>query len=125
MTSETNLKGLHILVVEDETMISMMIEDMLIDLGATVVGPAGNVAQALAVIEAGGRIDGALLDVNLSGEKSFAVADALALRGVPFVFATGYGEVGVRSRYPDAPTIQKPFPLADLTRALERATAAT
>lgn len=111
------LSGLRILVVEDEAMISMMIEDMLMDCGATVVGPAGSVAQALDVL---GReeVDGALLDVNLSGEKSFPVADALLERGVKIVFTTGYGESGVIDRYPQARTLQKPFVASELEAAL-------
>lgn len=111
------LTGLRILVVEDEAMISMMIEDMLLDCGVTVVGPAGSVAQALDVL---GReeVDGALLDVNLGGEKSFAIADALTAKRVPIVFTTGYGESGVAGRYPEARTLQKPFVSSELEAAL-------
>jgi len=116
MTAQS-LSGLRILVVEDEAMISMLIEDMLLDCGATVVGPAGSVAQAMKALE-GQDIDGALLDVNLGGEKSFPIADALTERGVKFVFSTGYGEAGVIDRYPNARTLQKPFLPADLERAL-------
>lgn len=116
MTQES-LNGLKILLVEDEAMIAMLVEDMLIDSGATVVGPAGGVKAALAVIS-DQEIDGALLDVNLGGEQSFEVADALASRRIPFVFVTGYGGQGLRDRYPDAPTLQKPFVTSDLERAL-------
>ncbi|MFD1704752.1 response regulator [Methylopila henanensis] len=111
------LSGLRILVVEDEAMISMMIEDMLIDQGVTVVGPAGSVAQALAMLDVE-EVDGALLDVNLGGEKSFPIADVLTEKGVRIVFTTGYGESGVGSRYPTARTLQKPFRTADLESAL-------
>lgn len=117
MTNES-LKGLRILLVEDEAMIAMLVEDMLLDGGAEVVGPAGGVKAALAAIEANDAIDGALLDVNLGGEQSFEVADALSARGIPFVFVTGYGGAGVRDRYPDAPTLQKPFVTSDLERAV-------
>lgn len=116
MTNE-NLNGLRILLVEDEAMIAMLVEDMLIDSGATVVGPAAGVKAALEAISAN-EIDGALLDVNLGGEQSFEVADALAAKSVPFVFVTGYGGAGVRDRYPNAPTLQKPFVTSDLERAL-------
>ncbi|GLK76647.1 response regulator [Methylopila jiangsuensis] len=115
--SERDFSGLKILVVEDEAMISMMIEDMLLDHGVDVVGPAGGVAQAMKLLDAA-ALDGALLDVNLGGEKSFPVADALAAKGVPIVFTTGYGEAGVIGRYPDARTLQKPFVAADLIEAL-------
>lgn len=112
-----SLSGLRILLVEDEAMIAMLVEDMLTDSGATVVGPAGGVKAALDAISAH-EIDGALLDVNLGGEQSFDVADALAERSIPFIFVTGYGGQGVRERYPDAPTLQKPFVTSDLERAL-------
>ncbi|WP_206659596.1 response regulator [Hansschlegelia zhihuaiae] len=115
--TEQGLSGLRILLVEDEAMIAMLVEDMLTDSGATVVGPAGGVAEALGVISSE-QIDGALLDVNLGGEQSFEVADALAKRSIPFVFVTGYGGGAVRDRYPDAPTLQKPFVTSDLERAL-------
>ncbi len=116
-TTPESLTGLKILLVEDEAMIAMLVEDMLMDSGATVVGPAGGVKAALDAISTE-EIDGALLDVNLGGEQSFEVADALASRNIPFVFVTGYGGAGVRERYPDAPTLQKPFVTSDLERAL-------
>ncbi|PZQ13717.1 MAG: hypothetical protein DI565_14375 [Ancylobacter novellus] len=112
------MKGLRILLVEDEAMIAMLVEDMLLDSGASVIGPAGGVQDALDAISSNDAIDGALLDVNLGGEQSFEVADALAGRGIPFIFVTGYGGAGVRDRYPDAPTLQKPFVTSDLQRAL-------
>lgn len=115
--TETSLKGLRILLVEDEAMIAMLVEDMLLDSGASVVGPAAGVAAALAAI-ASEAIDGALLDVNLGGEQSFEVADALAARSIPFVFVTGYGGGAVRDRFPHAATLQKPFVTSDLERAL-------
>lgn len=116
MTNDS-LNGLRILLVEDEAMIAMLVEDMLLDSGATVVGPASGVRAALDAIAAN-EIDGALLDVNLGGEQSFEVADALASKSIPFVFVTGYGGAGVRDRYPNAPTLQKPFVTSDLERAL-------
>lgn len=116
-TANDGISGLRILLVEDEAMIAMLVEDMLIDSGATVVGPAGGVRAALDAISTN-ELDGALLDVNLGGEQSFEVADALAARSIPFVFVTGYGGGAVRDRYPNAPTLQKPFVSSDLERAL-------
>ena len=116
--SQKSLKGLRILLVEDEAMIAMLVEDMLLDSGASVIGPAGGVKDALAAISSNEAIDGALLDVNLGGEQSFEVADALTGRGIPFIFVTGYGGAGVRERYPDAQTLQKPFVTSDLEEAL-------
>ncbi|WP_020181299.1 response regulator [Methylopila sp. M107] len=116
-TTSDGLAGLRILLVEDEAMIAMLVEDMLTDSGATVVGPASGVKAALDAIS-NHEIDGALLDVNLGGERSFEVADALASRNIPFVFVTGYGGGDVSDRFPDAPTLQKPFVTSDLERAL-------
>ena len=99
-------------------MVAMLIEDMIQDFGCQIAGPAARVAQALAVIDADG-IDGAVLDVNLAGEWSYPVADALAARGVPYVFVTGYGQAGLDAAYHSHPVIQKPFTRASLERALE------
>lgn len=103
-----SIKGLRLFVVEDEALVSMLLEAMLEDLGCTVVGVAGNIRDAL------GRLahtvaDAAVLDVNLGGEKVFPVADVLAERGVPFVFATGYGRAGLDDRYPSTPVLAKPY----------------
>lgn len=122
MPPSTSLRGLRLLVVEDEAMVAMLVEDMLTDLGCVVVGVAGTVANGLAVVGAGDvALDGAVLDVNIGGEKVFPVADALAARGVPFLFATGYGAAGVADRYADKRVIAKPFQ----SRVLEDALAAT
>lgn len=105
---ETELEGLRVLVVEDEAMVAMMIEDILIDLGCVVVGPVAGVSAALRLLEAE-PVDAAVLDVNLSGEKVFPVADRLAARGVPFLFSTGYGASGLEARHLDRPVLQKPY----------------
>jgi CheY-like chemotaxis protein len=103
--------------VEDEAMVAMMIEDMLLDFGCVVVGPAARVSSALRLIEGGG-IDVAVLDVNLGGESVFPVADRLAGLGVPFVFSTGYGAAGLEDRHRDRPVLQKPYERAHLSAAL-------
>ena len=118
MAPPIELDGLRILVVEDEVLVSMVIEDMLSGLGCRVVGPAGNVTEALALIEAGG-IDGVLLDVNLGGERlGFRVADALASRGIPFLFASGYGKSILTAPHLDRPVLPKPFDETMLREAL-------
>ena len=98
----------RILVVEDETLIAMLVEDWLEELGFETVGPVGSAAEALALIEAG-ELDGAILDVSLDGHDSFAVADALRARNVPFAFATGHGAGRIAERFKDAPTLTKPY----------------
>lgn len=101
-------------------MISMLLEDMLTELGYEVVGPAARLEQALTTAR-NAAIEGAVLDVNLNGHYSYPVADLLQQRGIPFVFATGYGADLLGDRYPQAPRIQKPFQQAELARALARA----
>ena len=109
--------GARILVVEDEAMVSMMLEDMLVDLGCVVVGPAANVASGLALARTA-AVDAAVLDVNLAGEKAFPIADALAERGIPFIYATGYGRAGLRDADNAPPVVQKPYSVDDLARHL-------
>jgi CheY-like chemotaxis protein len=110
--------GRHILVVEDELMILLMIEEMLADLGASVT-VAATVNEALAKIDAQ-VFDVATLDLNLDGNKSYPVADTLAARGVPFVFATGYSQQSLRDGYRDRPLLKKPFKPRDLVATVTR-----
>ena len=114
----TALTSLKVLVVEDEALVSMLVEDMLTDLGCTIVGPAAEIEEALRLAGAA-DIDAALLDVNLGGRPIFPVADALKARGVPFAFASGYGEAGLTEDHKGATVLQKPFREADLRRVLE------
>ncbi len=115
MTS--NLAGLRVLVVEDEMMVSMLIEDMLEDLGCKVVGPASRLDEAMA-LAAEAELDCAVLDVNLGGQSIFPLADFLRAKGAPFAFATGYGDAGLREADKGSPVLQKPFREADLARVL-------
>jgi CheY-like chemotaxis protein len=111
-------RRLRILVVEDEMLVAMNIEDMLLELGHEVAGLAGRLGPALA-LAGESRFDAAMLDVNLAGEPSFPVADLLAERGIPFLFATGYGRKGIEERFHDRPILQKPFRASELAAALE------
>ena len=110
----------RILVVEDEAMVSMMLEDMLADLGCRVVGPAASLNSGLKLAQ-DAEVDAAVLDVNLAGEKAFPIADVLAARGVPFVYATGYGRAGLREDDLSRPVVQKPYSLQELARNLREA----
>ena len=112
----------RILIVEDETMIAMMVEDFLIELGWDVVGLASSLDRALAMAR-DADIDAAVLDANLNGQLSFAAADILGERGIPFVFASGYGADGMAGRFGNVPILTKPFHRDDLDRALHQAMA--
>ena len=98
-------------------LVSMLLEDMLADFGCSVVGPVPSLSEAMSLAKEA-AIDAAVLDVNLGGDPIFPVADALKARGVPFVFASGYGRGGLSDAHRDAPVLQKPFRQADLERAL-------
>lgn len=111
------LDGLRVLVVEDEMMVSMLIEDMLTDLGCTIVGPASRLDEALQLAHSA-ELDCAVLDVNLGGQPIFPLADLLREKGAPFAFATGYGDAGLRDVDKGSPVLQKPFREADLARVL-------
>ncbi len=108
----------HILVVEDEYVLAVEIRNGLEDAGALVIGPEPSVERALSRIVSEARIDAAVLDVNLSDGRIDPIADALLAQGIPFVFASGYGEDVVASRYPGAPHCHKPVDMPTLLRAL-------
>jgi CheY-like chemotaxis protein len=110
------LAGKRILVVEDEALVSLMVVDMLAELGATVVGPATTVAKALA-LAAAEDIDAALLDVNVRNERVDPVAEALRARFIPVVLATGYGD-GAGQIAREAPILDKPYTQEKLAAAL-------
>ena len=123
MTPEQdNGAGKRILVVEDELMIRMLLQDMLSDLGHTLAGEAGRIEEAVALAKQY-EFDVAILDVNLNGQPILPVVEVLVARGLPFVFATGYGQRGVPEPYRQTPTLQKPFQLDALAQAIEAATA--
>jgi CheY-like chemotaxis protein len=112
-----DLNGLRILVVEDEAAISLLLEDMLLDFGCEVVGPAARLTAALDIAHRE-TLDLAILDVNVAGEPVYPVVEALEARKVPFVFSTGYGSAGIRDLYRDRPVLQKPFAQHDLRQKL-------
>ena len=120
--SENGSGPKRVLIVEDDVMIRMLIEDMLCDLGFAVAAEASKVHEALAAVDST-AFDVAILDVNLSGETTGPVAEALAARGTPFVFATGYGEHGLPDQFRDRPLLKKPFQIESLKRMLETALA--
>jgi DNA-binding response OmpR family regulator len=118
MTGLSADKARHrVLIVEDELLISDLIEGMVVDLGHQVVAVVPRVEDALEAIERGG-FDFAIVDIRLHGELALPVAEALTAKGVPFVFATGLGESGIPPSYRQRPILQKPFAKHDLEREL-------
>jgi CheY-like chemotaxis protein len=115
--------AMRVLIVEDELMIRMLLEDMLGELGYTVAAQAGRIDEALQAVE-NCEFDVAILDVNLNGDNTGPVAEVLAARGLPFVFATGYGEHGLPEAFRDRPALKKPFQMDGLSQSLKSALAA-
>jgi CheY-like chemotaxis protein len=111
--------GLRVLVVEDELMISMLVEDMLVELGHHVVALASSIEEA-AAIAADGDFDAALLDVDLNGQKVDGIAATLVKRGKPFAFTTGYGARGIPQEFRDRPLLPKPYQMDQLNDVLMR-----
>ncbi len=97
----------RVLVVEDEYIIAADLADALTALGIAVIGPVSSVAKAMAMID-GEQLDGAILDINLHGDAVYPVADILAARGIPFVFATGYDRTAIEPGYEKFPRCEKP-----------------
>ena len=110
--------GRRVLVVEDESLVAMLLETILEDMGCVPVGPAATVEEGLQMASEGDPVDAALLDVNVAGKQVFPIAEALKARGVPFVFSTGYGEGGLPDQWRGQPTLQKPFTEAAVRDAL-------
>jgi DNA-binding NtrC family response regulator len=105
--------GRRILIVEDEMLIALMIEDVVRDSGGEIVGPAATLEKALKFAEEE-QFDAAILDVTIRGGKVFPVAEALLARGIPFAFASGYGDWALPEALRDKPRLTKPFTAAAL-----------
>lgn len=110
----------RVMIVEDEALVAMMVEDLLGDLGCEIVGSFGVVDDALAFLDRDPpAMDGAVLDVNIGGEMVFPVAEQLQRRGVPFVFATGYGDLP-RKGFERVEVIAKPINVDALRLAVAK-----
>lgn len=116
----SGLNGARVLVVEDEMLITMLLEDILDELGCQVVGSAVNLRQAEDLVSSA-EADAAILDVNLGGDPVFSVAETLIGRKIPFIFASGYGSANLPEKWQSYPTLPKPFTadqVADTLRAV-------
>ncbi len=112
------LQNRRMLVVEDEYMLADDLRKALVAAGAEVIGPVSSEVRALELIALEEALDGAVLDMNLQGSSTTRVAERLADRQVPFVFATGYGSAVAADRFPDVPRWEKPYDATELVAAL-------
>lgn len=108
------------LVVEDETLVRILTEDTLVELGHQVAGSAASLTQAIRLIDEV-AFDFAVLDINLAGQTSYPAAELLLGKSIPFLFITGYGERGVPATWRQYPIVQKPYDPAQLRDAIDRA----
>ncbi|MBU1377035.1 MAG: PAS domain-containing protein [Alphaproteobacteria bacterium] len=111
-----SLKGARVLIVEDAVLLALELETGLSEAGATVIGPAYELEEAMALLDQ--PIDAAVLDANLNGRSVTPVAEALHQRQIPFVFATGYGETGGAPGGFEAPVIRKPYDVTQVAAAV-------
>ncbi|WP_282348833.1 response regulator [Pseudomonas sp. PS01301] len=105
-------------IVEDEALVAMLIEDMVTELGHEVVAMAKSLDEALLTAQSL-HCDFALLDINLNGQTSFPIAHTLAGRGIPFLFASGYGPAGLDAEFSGCPILSKPFSIAQLDKQIQ------
>ncbi len=110
----------RVLVIDDDGIVAAMVEEMLVEFGYQPAGVARDLETALR-LAATAEFDVALLDVNLGGRASWPIADALAARGRPFLFVSGYDAAVFADAYREAPRLEKPFRSADLREGLARA----
>jgi CheY-like chemotaxis protein len=116
----TRSSGGSVFLVEDEVMIRMMVADMLGELGYRIAAEAGEINEAIKLAQSI-EFDLAILDVNVNGKVISPVADLIAARNRPFIFATGYGSSGLPAEYRDRPALQKPFQIETLARMIDHA----
>jgi CheY-like chemotaxis protein len=112
------LEGRSVLVVEDDYVLAMDMRLSLEDAGAHVIGPAGNLSDALQLVDTASELDAAVLDINLHGDLVYALAEKLQDRGVPFVFTTGYEGNVLPARFASATRYRKPISAHTVVNAL-------
>jgi DNA-binding NtrC family response regulator len=118
MTVPSEVVGRRILVVEDDFLIGQDFADTLAGMGFAVLGPVGNIDDALHLLSDTSQIDGVVLDLNLGGEMSYPIADLLLKRGVPFVFTTGYDRTHIAERFSEVTRCEKPVNISRMVQAL-------
>ena len=115
----TRPAGCSVFLVEDEVMIRMMVADMLEELGHSVAAEAGEIGEAVRLVQST-EFDLAILDVNVNGKVITPVAELITARNRPFIFATGYGATSLPLRFRNSPALQKPFDYEALAEALRK-----
>lgn len=115
---DTALPAPRALIVEDETLVAMMIEDMLEALGYVTAFHATSVEDGLRYAQTG-TFDAAILDINIIGGTSFSIAAMIEQRGIPFTFCTGYGRLGLPAEWENWRCVSKPFSLTQLATVLD------
>ena len=118
MSGEAPLHGCSILVVEDSPVVGPFTAELLSDLGCTVIGPAPNMAAARELLDGDTRIDAAMMDVHIRGERVFPLCDALEAKGVPFVLTSGYADWQMPDKWEDRPRLAKPYTIEQVEEAL-------
>jgi DNA-binding response OmpR family regulator len=113
----SDAKGCRFLVVEDETLIAVLIEDTLVGMGCEVVGSSGKLDTALQLAK-DKEFDAAILDITIRGGKAYPIAELLVASGIPFAFASGYGEWALPEAFRDRPRLIKPFTLTALSNQI-------
>jgi len=111
------LHGCKVLIVEDETLVALLLEELLTELGCMPVGIAARYDEALQLAE-DSQVDVAILDVNVAGREVYPVAELLAERRIPLIFSTGYGPSSLPERWRTCAVLGKPYTLKDLEKAL-------
>jgi CheY-like chemotaxis protein len=109
----------RVLLVEDEVLITLLLQDMLLDLQCDVADAPASLDDALSAAR-NGAFDLALVDLNLHGKLTYPVADLLKARQIPFIFVTGYGSAALQPAYASTPVLEKPFHRKDLEEIIAR-----
>lgn len=112
--SDDRLRGLSVLVVEDNGLLCCVLEETLREAGCEVVGPYARLTEAMQAAEASSRIDLALLDINVRGELVSPLAERLRARGVPFVLTSAYDTQELPYPLQNAIQLRKPYTDLDL-----------
>ena len=113
-----SVPGKRVLITEDEFFLALCLGQVLEEQGYAVIGPAGDVEEALELVKKG-QLSGAILDINLNGEMVFPVAKELMERNIPFLFTTGYRGLDIPPAFRDIPRLEKPVPAQVLVGAVK------